>query len=742
MLVAGLAGVIGGPASTVLAQDSTSVHAGLPGDAPDAYTLAEQCSDYVLDLAGITSSWGHPYAVGPLVKLTRTDPAAFFSNLPASSGVSATYAQTTFDATSYAQWNAPTQGVSATDNALASGSVTPTGAAVQFAAIVADFAPVGTVQTGHVTGAVVRIDPNEPNRLYVQRRIAATNGTDNTESSSSLSVGSVNEAGQAVIRADAFGAIGPNLISGNNLFVVDLLARTCGSLNVLTDSGGSDAAATSDIVRNRTTLLSPASILPASVNTATVFAADFAGDLLFGDAGSTATTSDHLAASAPLTTTDHRGTTSLSPVVWFAGSAGTGAVLASQEVTGPMDAETYGISYWGVNASDGGVIPNAAQTILFPAAEPLGPAASIVDHFDNHEIGNNAEPNSDWTFDHIRSQTPFRGGNGQVGLNTDAQGRLILAAHAAFGSFATLGAGQDSPVNAMIVARVDPAAPTTPEWTLAAWVDNAAPNGGKAITDGNGTTLGYLEQLDLSNGGDPVGPSMTSPAVDSAGNVWFVASARIIDAGAPGGFTHDTALIRAVYHPTTFAYELEAVLSVSDVIHGLNSDRDYQITALELADRNSVAVGAITSGSIIQSPWLDGPATSAVGDPAALGGLVFAASIVYDTNNDGQFVSPTGINGTPSSPDEEYQALMFLGVGDTTAPPCPGDFADDFGTPGSDGQVSFGDFLALLGLVGPCPGGMPGCPGDIADDFGTPGGDGQVSFGDFLALLGMVGPCP
>jgi 6-phosphogluconolactonase (cycloisomerase 2 family) len=73
---------------------------------------------------------------------------------------------------------------------------------------------------------------------------------------------------------------------------------------------------------------------------------------------------------------------------------------------------------------------------------------------------------------------------------------------------------------------------------------------------------------------------------------------------------------------------------------------------------------------------------------------------------------------------------------------CTGDIADDFGTAGSDGQVSFGDFLALLGLIGPCPGGTPGCVGDIADDFGTMGADGQVSFGDFLALLGLIGPCP
>ncbi len=75
-------------------------------------------------------------------------------------------------------------------------------------------------------------------------------------------------------------------------------------------------------------------------------------------------------------------------------------------------------------------------------------------------------------------------------------------------------------------------------------------------------------------------------------------------------------------------------------------------------------------------------------------------------------------------------------------PVCIGDIADDNGNLGADGMVSFGDFLALLGLLGPCPGGTPGCTGDIADDNGNLGGDGMVSFGDFLALLGLLGPCP
>ncbi len=74
---------------------------------------------------------------------------------------------------------------------------------------------------------------------------------------------------------------------------------------------------------------------------------------------------------------------------------------------------------------------------------------------------------------------------------------------------------------------------------------------------------------------------------------------------------------------------------------------------------------------------------------------------------------------------------------------CTGDVASDFGSAGSDGQVSFGDFLFALSVLGPCPTSQAACGADIADDFGTLGAtDGQVSFGDFLALLTLLGPCP
>jgi len=119
-----------------------------------------------------------------------------------------------------------------------------------------------------------------------------------------------------------------------------------------------------------------------------------------------------------------------------------------------------------------------------------------------------------------------------------------------------------------------------------------------------------------------------------------------------------------------------------------------------------------------------------------------------------------GLASFGEGPDGElYLVRIFAGevlriTNPNAIDPCPclGDIADDFGFTvgeggGPDGVVDFGDFVALLGLIGPCDGGTPGCLGDIADDFGfiaSEGGgpDGMVDFGDFVALLGLIGPCP
>ncbi len=76
-------------------------------------------------------------------------------------------------------------------------------------------------------------------------------------------------------------------------------------------------------------------------------------------------------------------------------------------------------------------------------------------------------------------------------------------------------------------------------------------------------------------------------------------------------------------------------------------------------------------------------------------------------------------------------------------PACEADIADDFGVFEPDAFVTFGDFLALLTLLGPCGAGTANesCTGDIADAIGAPCPDGLIDFGDFLSMLGLLGPC-
>ncbi len=192
----------------------------------------------------------------------------------------------------------------------------------------------------------------------------------------------------------------------------------------------------------------------------------------------------------------------------------------------------------------------------------------------------------------------------------------------------------------------------------------------------------------------------------------------------------------------------------------------------EAVDIEPTAGGGFNVGWLRTSEWIeytvdvqaDGPQTYMVESRVASPNAGGAFRLEF-TDGDGTVQTPT--QGVPNTggwqnwttvsqsitlePGEQVMRFVFLGGEPQsfnidsltfTAPPCLGDIADAFGTLGPDGEVAFGDFLALLGLVGPCPGMVPGCLGDTADDFGTIGSDGQVSFGDFLAMLGVIGRCP
>lgn len=143
-----------------------------------------------------------------------------------------------------------------------------------------------------------------------------------------------------------------------------------------------------------------------------------------------------------------------------------------------------------------------------------------------------------------------------------------------------------------------------------------------------------------------------------------------------------------------------------------------------------------------------------VSELGAVPEVIHLAALSYQTMDGGSLVPslqvPMSLDGDGDVQIAEYAAIRVCAI-DPDRDCCPGDIADDFGFTatdggGPDGVVDFGDFVALLGLIGPCDSGSSGCLGDIADDFGFTaidggGPDGVVDFGDFVALLGLIGPC-
>ena len=176
----------------------------------------------------------------------------------------------------------------------------------------------------------------------------------------------------------------------------------------------------------------------------------------------------------------------------------------------------------------------------------------------------------------------------------------------------------------------------------------------------------------------PLGPSMSTPTFDGAGNAWFLASAALdkIDPVTEEPFIDfDTVLIRAVRTDVAtdpgadFGYELELVLVLGRTFFGQNSGRRYQIQFID-----TVAASGDGGGSGVASPssmnsnngrawgW-DNSDLAGVdnADPITNGGIVLQADITYDVNEDGVYEDPTGGNNDPESPDQSFQTLLYVG---------------------------------------------------------------------------------
>jgi len=706
-----------GMACPALAQDSTSRNSdagnGLPGDALSPWTVGApfQKSSYVVDMAQFFTTGGTRFGIAPIIKASKSN-TANFSSLLSANGISQTLrSNAAYPAANYRAWAVATAGVNPTENntTLAS-NVNVSGTSTRFGAVMAEFATsTGGFNVNNVLGAVVNYDASTPDRLFVQRTVASVNMPNGTTGDSSqVGLGSIDTDGNVHIRMDGLSTVGPLPLTGANYFRTNLISRNVGSINFFDNTGGSDAgAANVRLLTNSATAHNTPSGIPANLagrpvllgsNFLTTFLHEKVAGSLF-----TETAATFLAAPA----TDIRGGVSFSKQVLF-GGVGTSGLL------GKTGADTDALSLWGV-AANGDV--TGRTTLVRPAAGVVDPCEAFT---------------FQGVFDGYRSQVAARGGNGIVAIGRDRQGRG-LAAGVMYNT-----ASAQNPWNGIAVVRFDPSNPAgTAEWTLAAWNDPANLTGkplrgdygadGFAFTGDAGEFDGVIDATDAPIGrlasafevsGSLIGPSMSAPAFDSAGNVYFMAS-FVQNKRAANGSTFqdfDIGLVRGIYDEVNFCYTLEVVLEPGDTFVGKNSNVRYQVQFLDLLDSNSVSSGTVFSGSVNQASWNNGARPRGIFNREAqnLGGLVVGAKIVYDVNGDGLYEDPTSTGGNAASVDEAYNTLLY--IGNANPPRCPVDFDGDGFPTGDD----FDAYVAAFEL------------GDISADYD---GDGFVTGDDFDAFV-------
>jgi len=716
------AGLIGfaGLAASAIAQDSVPT-SGNTTDALDPYDASLQAVPYVVDLATLTSSFGNEFGVGPIVKSSLPLDPQFENALLSAQGMGRDMlTDVPFPAAEYAVWeNAPGAGVNPAANTTPN-TLTPPESGNQLGVAFAEF----DQGMNNIVGALVNWDPANPTRLFVTRTVAATNAAAAGENNAQFGMGAADANGNVTFRADDFGT-GPvspgfTLLTGNNIFRVDMAGRDSTSLNVIDNTGGSDSAATDrPVVSSNDTFNVPNSIAESAAGRPVYSGSNFNSQYVFESAAnSVSTTTAHLTGQ-----NDHRGAVAFSPSVAFSGTIGTAGVLTKS--SGQV---TDSITVWGVDANGaiaGGPVVNTVP--LAGVSDPIDPFTYTL-------------PTGDSGFDHYHSQVAFRGGSSQVSLGQDQAGRTLAAATA------YIVGTTDDPSNTIPVARFQPSAPVTEgatEWTLAAWVDGRDdPDGdgtlmwpeGKPILDASGAAIGELTILDQATF-DPstgefglFGPSFSAPSFDSVGNIWFLSAVQIYvgedddlltppDPDFPdvlpagGDDVYTTALLRAVYDPTAFGYRLELVTRLGDTFVGPNSGEPYVIVALNIADSNSVSSGTFFSGNMTEAAanGID-PTDLETSDPRTMGGLIVNAAILYEDLQ------------------QSYNTLLFIGPNEGVGVVCVGDLT-------GDGFVDGADLGQLLLAWSPADNSAPGSPGDL-------NGDNKVDGEDLGLMLLAWGPCP
>ncbi len=708
-----------GCASAAVAQDSTSrnsdLGSGLPGDAvgPWGFGLGQRAS-YVVDLSPLTTSMGDAFGIAPVMKSGKTSTSRFTA-LNGASAISALVKQAApYPASSYTLWNAATAGLNpAENNTSLNTSVTPAGQATVFGIGLMDFdeITVGTanVFTNQLYAGLVAFDPALPTRLYITRITAATNSTLNNTDRSQFGFGSIDADGNLVFRADGFNAAGPaaSVLQGDNYFRIKSPLRGS-TVNLIDNNGGSNSASTDWVLQQSPDIHATPTALPANAGGQSIIVgADLRGNARLETATGIVSSATHRPG-----TLDQRGNPTFTGRALFSGSVGTCGILTRSPFG---NGNTDSFSLWGVNSI--GATVNA-RTISIPSSlnDPcIGYSWSLAGG----------------DFKGYESQAIFRGGAGPVAITRDQAGRALAASVVYNGTIA----GPSNPLVAIAVARFDPAVPNSPvTWTAAAWIDPSLTAGkaimgdfgadGAPLTGDAGEGDGVVDALDAPIGRlaalteNPFalpGPSISSPAFDAAGNLYFIASVSLRKlvgtqvANVPG-----TALIRARYQPDTFCYTLEVVLEVGSTFIGMNSQTPYQVQALSLADSDSAATPSIWSSSATQQAWNNADSASLpTNDARQLGGLVVSSRICYDVNANGVFEDPTVPGNNTTSPDEAYNVVLYIGNAAAQAQCGTADFNND-GDSGTDQDIEA--FFACL--AGNC------CPLCQSADFNADGDTG------------------
>jgi len=555
--------VLGSPAS---AQDSVS---NLPGT-PDAFVTYDNLAvvRYVVDLVGLTSSWGNEFLIGPVLKANADFDPLFTTQLLGASAVSPDQVENvSFASTPYMHWTVAQQGANEFLND-APGSLNVTGFDRQFGIAFSDFASIDT----NVVGALVGQDDTFT-RLYVTRVLAAAGRYDETQPlTASLSLGAVDGRGNLYLRADDFNCSGSKIV-GDNIVRINLPARNTG-INTLRNTGGGNTsdqpAATTYVLNNSTTTTNTPAVLPATGATSPLAVIlDFANTYRANGAAGVST---HLGAGIG----SHRGNPYFSSVITAFG--GVGSAVSAARPTGATP-KVQSLNLFGLSSA-GAVQTTRGATMPSPITDGAGFSANAA---------------GDAEFLQYLSQTSFRGASGQAAVGHDPLTGSTLAAATA--TDPTQG-------DFIAVAKINGG---TTNWTVAAHV-------GKAVLDGPaGGTVGTIALA--------VPLSISAPAIDTQGNIYFVAAYQ------PTAGMLTQALIKAVN--TASGYRLEKLLHAGQMFTGANSTRQFTVSRLTLGDSDSIASGSFFSGNLLQ-PTFPGRSVEGPDDPFAFGGAIVNAKLVYD----------------------------------------------------------------------------------------------------------------